>query len=79
MGAGADQVRPGETAFARPVTLETSARANVREGPGTNFRILFTLEKGISLKGQSHVTGWIRITDDEGRTGWISQGLVNGR
>jgi hypothetical protein len=79
VGAGADQVRPGETAFARPVTLETNARANVREGPGTNFRILFTLEKGISLKGQSHVTGWIRITDDEGRTGWISQGLVNGR
>ena len=76
VGAGADQVRPGETAFARPVTLETNARANVREGPGTNFRILFTLEKGIPLKGQSHVAGWIRITDDEGRTGWISQGLV---
>jgi uncharacterized protein YgiM (DUF1202 family) len=75
--AAPDQVRPGETAFARPVTLTTSARANVREGPGTNFRIL--LEAGVSLKGQSHATGWIHITDDQGRTGWISQALVSGR
>jgi hypothetical protein len=74
--AGGEQLRQGETAFAVPVALETGSRANVRDGPGTNFRILFTLESGATLTGRSHVAGWIRVTDDQGRTGWISQGLV---
>jgi hypothetical protein len=76
VGAGSEPSRPGETAFAVPVPMETSVRANVRDGPGTNFRVLFTLEKGAALTGQSHVGHWIRIKDDGGRAGWIHQGLV---
>jgi hypothetical protein len=78
-GTGDAPLRPGETAFAVSLPLATNARANVRDGPGTQFRILFTLERGTALTGLSHVDGWIRITDDENRTGWISQGLVTTR
>jgi hypothetical protein len=78
-GAGGEPARPEERAFAVPVRLETNARANVREGPGTNFRILFTLEKGTAITGQSHVPGWIRISDAQNRSGWINQGLVSQR
>jgi Bacterial SH3 domain len=77
-GAG-EQRRPGETLFAVPVPLQASARANVREGPGTGFRVVFTLEKGAVLTGQSHVGGWIRVVDDDGRAGWIRQELVGER
>jgi hypothetical protein len=75
----ADERRQGEAAFALPVPLETNARANVRDGPGTGFRVLFTLERGIALTGYGHLNGWIRISDEQNRTGWISQGLVAGK
>jgi hypothetical protein len=75
-----EQRRPGETPFAVPVPLQASARANVRDGPGTGFRVVFTLENGAALTGASHVGGWIRVVvDDDGRTGWIHQGLVSAR
>jgi hypothetical protein len=74
-----EQLRPGEKAFAVPVPLETSARANVREGPGIGFPVLFTVERGARLTGKSHAGGWIRVLDDEGRSGWVSQGLVTQR
>jgi hypothetical protein len=77
--ASGEQARPGEAKFAVPVPLQTSVRANVRDGPGTTFRVLFMLEKGAALTGQSHVGGWIRVVDDDGRSGWIHQGLVSER
>ena len=69
-------MRPGETAFAIPVPLKTTGRANIREGPGTNFGIAFSLESGDALAGLSYVDEWIRVTDDAGRTGWVFRGLI---
>lgn len=77
--ATGDDLRPGETTFARPVPLATTARSNVREGPGTGFAVLFTLDDGSRVTGHSYVEQWVRITDDAGRTGWIYQPLVTGR
>jgi hypothetical protein len=75
-GAGA---RPGETAFEAPLRLRTSARANVRSGPGIGFAIAFTLDRDQPLTGSAHADGWVRVTDGQGRTGWIARSLVERR
>jgi hypothetical protein len=71
--------RAGEVPFAVPVPLKVTGRTNVREGPGTNFPVLFTLDSGALVVGHSYASDWVRIVDDSGRAGWVSQGLVAGR
>lgn len=69
----------GEALFALPVPLQTVGRSNVRGGPGLGFEILYTLEGGAVLVGQSHTNQWVRVLDDGGREGWIFHTLVTGR
>jgi hypothetical protein len=71
--------RAGEIAFAVPVGLKATSRGNVREGPGTTFKVAFSAESGLTLTGYSYVDEWIRVTDDNGRTGWIFRNLVGRR
>lgn len=73
---GGPRPRPGETAFALPIRLKASSRANVREGPGTNFPVVFSAEAGSALTGFSYVDEWIRVINDAGRTGWILRTLA---
>ena len=75
-GEGQGDRRPSEVLFAVPVPLETARRSNVRTGPGLQFRVLVTLEAATPLVGHSHTEEWVRITDDQGRDGWIFQDLV---
>lgn len=70
--------QPGEVLFALPLTLETERRSNVRAGPGLGFSVLFTLDPATPVVGHSHTGQWVRITDDEGRSGWIFHNLVRG-
>ena len=70
-------LRPGETAFAVPIKLKTTTRGNVREGPGTNFAIAFAAEPGTLLTGHSYADEWIRVSDENGRSGWIFRNLVD--
>ena len=71
--------RKGEVPFALPLRLQTTGRANVREGPGAGFRVLFTLESGAPLIAYSYVDQWVRIRDDGDRPGWIHQTLIDRR
>jgi uncharacterized protein YraI len=68
--------RPGETLFVLSLRLKTTARGNIRSGPGTNFPVHFSVDAGTSLTGYSFVDDWIRVTDDAGRSGWVSRALV---
>ena len=72
-------LRAGEVAFASPLKLQTAKRANVREGPGVDFKIIFTLPAGAPLTGFSHAEQWVRITNDSGRDGWIYQSFIGRR
>lgn len=72
-------LRPGEVPFALPLRLETTGRANVREGPGSSFTVIFTLDAGAAVTGYSYADQWVRITDGTGRPGWIYQGLIGRR
>jgi hypothetical protein len=78
-GTQRDSMRAGEVPFELPLKLQTSARANVRDGPGGRFGVLFTLGAGAPLTGYSFTDQWVRISDDSGRRGWIYQGLIDRR
>ena len=71
--------RRGEVPFALPLRLQTTGRANVREGPGAGFKVLFTLETGVAIVAYSYVDQWVRIRDDSDRAGWIHQSLIDRR
>ena len=77
-GAQGDR-QPGERMFALPVPLETVRQSNVRTGPGLGFPVSATLDPLTPVVGHSHTARWIRITDDEGREGWIFHSLVRSR
>ena len=75
--AGANRAATaGETNFAVPIRLKVASRGNVREGPGTNFAVVFSVESGAGLTGFSYTDDWVRVTDDAGRSGWIFRPLV---
>lgn len=68
-----------ERSFSVPLRLETVSRANVREGPGTAFGVNFVAPAGAALTGYSATKQWLRVTDESGRGGWISQSLIRGK
>lgn len=78
---GGDQssLRPGEVPFAVALDLQASARCKLRDGPGTTFHVLATLESGAPLTGLSHVEQWVRVSTDSGQTGWVFWNLVERR
>src|SRR5438445_746851 len=71
--------RTGEIPFALPLHLQTTGRANVREGPGGNFRVSYTLDAGAALTAYAYVDQWVRVADESDRPGWIHQGLIGRR
>jgi hypothetical protein len=72
----ASSLRPGETLFTVPLALRTVGRCKIREGPGTTFRVLSTLDVGVHLTGLSYVDQWMRVADDSGKGGWVFYNLV---
>src|SRR5712692_5640974 len=78
-GGDPASLRPGEVQFAVPLGLQTSARCKLRDGPGTAFRVLATLDSGAPLTGISHVDQWVRVSNDSGQAGWVFWNLVQRR
>lgn len=79
LDVGDRTARQGEVMFAVPVSLVTTSRGNVREGPGTRFAVRFTIENGAALTAYSYLDDWVRVRDESGRAGWVFQGLVSRR
>ncbi len=76
---GQVDMRRDEVRFAVPLRLSALSQSNVRDGPGTNFKVLFVLERGIALTGLGYAADWVRVGDPTGRSGWIRQDLVGPR
>ena len=72
-------LRAGEVPFAIPLSLHTTGHANIRSGPGTAFKVAYTLESGTDVTAYSYVDEWVRITDSGDRTGWIHRTLISRR
>ena len=49
---------------------------NVRSGPGTGEKILFTVEKGIPFRVLKRTDHWLQIEHADGDKGWIHDSLV---
>jgi hypothetical protein len=50
---------------------------NVRSGPGRSNGTLFTLAGGEKVKVLENQNGWLKITDDQNRTGWAYRTYLN--
>jgi hypothetical protein len=50
---------------------------NVRSGPGKSNGTLFTLAPGKTVNVLEDQRGWLKVTDDQNRTGWLYRSFVN--
>lgn len=54
-------------------------RANIRNGPGTNYTVVNTVSSGARLPVTDTTRDWVRVSLHNGNTGWISRNLINYR
>jgi len=59
-----------------PAVITRINKCNIRSGPGTSFKILFAVDKGIPFKILKRKGNWIRIEHSDGDKGWIHKSLV---
>jgi SH3-like domain-containing protein len=50
--------------------------ANIRSGPGTNYKVLWQVERYTPIKVINKSGKWYKFKDFEGDTGWIYKKLV---
>ncbi len=56
-------------------TVATDSR--VRSGPLKSTKHLFSLGAGTEVVASSEVKGWVKVTDANGRSGWVYGKLLN--
>lgn len=56
--------------------ITNKRKCNVREGPGTKYDVIFTLDSGVPFKVKKRQGKWIQIQHADGDTGWIHQSLI---
>lgn len=54
-------------------------RANVRQGPGRAYPVVFHAYKGVTFKVRDEKEGWLQITHENGKSGWIYKPLTWGQ
>ncbi len=59
-----------------PSVIIIKDKCNVRSGPGTNFPILFTVERGVPFRVLKRKESWINVRHSDGDKGWIHKSLV---
>ena len=59
-----------------PTVIVKVNQSNIRTGPGTNYDIAFTVDKGIPFKVLQTKGQWIEVQHADGDKGWIFKGLV---
>jgi SH3-like domain-containing protein len=63
-------------AFALERLTVSVSDANIRSGPGTNYDILWEVNKYYPINVIQKVGAWFRFVDFEGDEGWIKSSLV---
>ena len=51
-------------------------KCNIRSGPGTKHKVLFTVPQGIPFKVKTRKNKWIHVQHADGDEGWIHASLV---
>jgi|GEM_PF-1918445 len=73
------ELQPGEVPFAVLLDLSVIKVSNVRQGPGFQYPVVGTLPPQSPVTGFARKGDWVRITDEDGLSGWIYQSLVAGQ
>lgn len=61
-----------------PAVIVKGDIVNVREGPGTDFKVLFQAEQGVSFKLLERKEKWLKVQHADGEVGWLHQSLAWG-
>ncbi len=59
-----------------PAVITKKDLCNIRSGPSTKDKILFSVEKGIPFKVKEKKGRWLHIEHADGDSGWIFDALV---
>jgi SH3-like domain-containing protein len=59
-----------------PTVITKSKRCNIRGGPGTVYKILATIGKGLPFRIIKREGSWLNIQHADGFIGWIHKSLV---
>ncbi len=59
-----------------PAVIVRVRRCNVRTGPGTQYDVAFTVDKGIPFKVRQRKGRWIEVQHADGDGGWVFSSLV---
>ena len=59
-----------------PAVVTKNDACNIRSGPGTDHKIIFTVERGIPFKVLERKGSWIHIEHADGDKGWIHKSLI---
>lgn len=64
----------------RPAVIVNNVKtwANIRSGPGLEYPVTFTADRGVSFRVVGKRGDWLRIQHADGDRGWIAQSLVWG-
>jgi hypothetical protein len=70
--------KPASSSSLPPRTVPPRAQVlwtyvNLREGPGTNYRVIGQVKRGVSLEILEENGGWLRCRLEGGREGWMSR------
>lgn len=69
--------KPGRTISTTPSAIVySSAKLRMREGPGTSFQTVTTLEKGTRLEVSATDGEWFRVSASL-KSGWVHRGFVS--
>jgi curli biogenesis system outer membrane secretion channel CsgG len=63
---------PGATGSTGERVVITANSLNVRQGPGTENSVVYSLSSGNVVDVIARAGDWLNIRDDQGREGWIS-------
>jgi uncharacterized protein YgiM (DUF1202 family) len=59
------------------VTQVVWASVNLREGPGTNYKVIGNVKKGTTLTVLEEKEGWLRIRLKDGKEAWITKAATS--
>jgi SH3-like domain-containing protein len=62
----------------KPHHVVKSKVANIRKGPGQQYRIIGRAEQYELMRTREKKSGWVRVERTSGQTGWISKKLLWG-
>jgi SH3-like domain-containing protein len=59
-----------------PTVITVKDKSNIRSGPGTKFKILSSIDKGIPFKVIKRKGNWVHVVHGDGDKGWIYGSLL---